>query len=442
MDFSAPLAIALVALAVAAIGLIAWLSARLAAQARGQTQEARAAQVRLDQLLAHSGAQLSGLGQQLAQVRSEGREEAERSRAAASQAFAEQVGSLQTRMAEILALTQAQADSGRRATEERLQHLSGSLAEQLGAHSKVIMAVQGQLGALGQAAQGMHDLGRDIAGLQDILRAPKLRGNLGELFLAEILRQVLPADCFSLQHRFPGGKGSAKEDGTVIVDAVIHLGDKLVPIDSKFPLESFRRVLAQDDDEGRRRGRKAFLEVVRQHIDDVAQKYIRPDAGTYDFALVYLPAENVYYEAVVRDVSADASESIVTYAAARRVIPVSPSTLYAYLLTVAYGLRGLRIERQADAIRGQLTAFNKKFIAFYHELEKAGRALDLAHRSHEEAMRRGAKLNDQVGKITGAALHLGEELSGPQDRLVAVPPPDHASDMPGLAAARAAAAAK
>ena len=180
-------------------------------------------------------------------------------------------------------------------------------------------------------------------------------------------------------------------------------------------------MLAQDDDEGRRRGRKEFLEVVRQHIDDVAEKYIRPDAGTYDFALIYLPAENVYYEAVVRDVQADACESIVTYAAARRVIPVSPSTLYAYLLTVAYGLRGMRIEHQAETIRGQLSAFNKKFVAFYHDLEKSGRALDLAHRSHEEVMRRGAKLNQQVGIITGAALHLGEDGEGVLAKLAATP---------------------
>jgi DNA recombination protein RmuC len=395
--------VALCLLLVAAIFTLLWVHTRT------QAAKLSEAQAQLANTSQQSHSQLTALSMQLAQVRAESKEEAERSRAAATVAYAAHLSSLQARMNEVLTLTQSQSESGRRTTEERLQHLSGSLTEQLGAQNKVMQAVQGQLGALGQAAKGMHELGRDIAGLQDILRAPKLRGNLGELFLAEILRQVLPADCFSLQHRFP-----SDQDGSyTIVDAVVHLGDRLVPIDSKFPLESFRRVLADNqDDANRNKQRKLFLDVVRQHIDDVAKKYIRPDANTYDFALAYLPAENVYYEAVVRDVQGDTAESIVTYAASKRVIPVSPSTLYAYLLTVAYGLRGMQIERQAETIRGQLAAFNKKFVAFYKDLERSGRNLDLAHRSHEDVMRRGVKLNDQVGKITGAILSLDEDVPG------------------------------
>lgn len=395
-------AVALALLAgTALLALYLWQRAQRVRELEGHSRA-------LEQHLAHTGQQLTALGQELALARAEARHEAERQRATVQESYATHLGALQSRMHEVIRLTQNSVDNGRQATEEKLQHLAGSLTSQLGSHTKVILAVQEQLGALGQAAQGMQALGQDIASLQDILQAPKLRGNLGELFLAEILRQVLPQESFSLQHRF-----ASDQDGShTIVDAVIHLGDRLVPIDSKFPLESFRRVLAEQDTKDgtlRRRHRKQFLEAVRGHIDDVAKKYIRPDANTYDFALVYLPAENVYYEAVVRQVAEDGSDSIVTYAAQKRVIPVSPSTLYAYLLTVAYGLRGMHIERQAETIRGQLAAFNKKFLAFYKDLEKTGRHLELAHRNHEEVMRRGAKLNDQVGKITGAALHLGEE---------------------------------
>jgi len=399
------LALAGVAALVPGLALFLWHN-------RGQVQRLEANRLALEQHLAQNGQQLATLTQELALARAEAKQEAERHRAATQESYATHLGALQSRMHEVIRITQNSVDNSRQATDARLQHLTGSLTEQLGSHNKVILAVQEQLGALGQAAQGMHALGQDIASLQDILRAPKLRGNLGELFLAEILRQVLPPESFSLQHRFAGDR-----DGThTIVDAVIHLGDRLVPIDSKFPLESFRRILAEQDSpdgDARRRHRKQFLEVVRSHIDDVAAKYIRPDANTYDFALVYLPAENVYYEAVVRHVPDDGTDSIVTYAAQKRVIPVSPSTLYAYLLTVAYGLRGMHIERQAETIRGQLAAFNKKFIAFYKDLEKTGRHLDLAYRNHDEVMRRGAKLNDQVGKITGAALHLEEEAVGP-----------------------------
>ncbi len=395
------------ALLVLALGLAVYLWQYMA-----QVRRLEANRLTLEQHVGLTGQQLATLRQELALARAEAKQEAERQRASAQESYATHLGALQSRMHEVIRLTQNSVDNGREATEARLQHLAGSLTNQLGNHTKVILAVQEQLGALGQAAQGMQALGQDIASLQDILRAPKLRGNLGELFLAEILRQVLPPSSFSLQHRFP----SDQNGSFTVVDAVIHLGDRLVPIDSKFPLESFRRVLAEQDGgtaadktDGRKRHRKQFLEAVRGHIDDVAAKYIRPDANTYDFALVYLPAENVYYEAVVRHVAEDGSDSIVTYAAQKRVIPVSPSTLYAYLLTVAYGLKGMHIERQAETIRGQLAAFNKKFLAFYKDLEKTGRNLDLAHRNYEEVMRRGAKLNDQVGKITGAALHLGEE---------------------------------
>lgn len=391
--------------------LVTVLAATLALLLWQHTQQVRrleANRLLLEQHLQQNGQQLGTLTQELALARAEARQEAEHQRAASQETYAAHLGALQSRMHEVIRITQNSVDNSRQATDARLQHLTGSLTDQLGSNNKMMMAVQEQLGALGQAAHGMHALGKDIASLQDILRAPKLRGNLGELFLAEILRQVLPPDSFTLQHRF-----AAEGEGVqTIVDAVIHLGDRLVPIDSKFPLESFRRILAEQDNpdgDNRRRHRKQFLEVVRAHIDVVAAKYIRPDANTYDFAMVYLPAENVYYEAVVRQVPDDGTDSIVTYAAQKRVIPVSPSTLYAYLLTVAYGLKGMHIERQAENIRGQLAAFNKKFVAFYKDLEKTGRHLDLAHRNHEEVMRRGIKLNDQVGKITGAALHIGDD---------------------------------
>jgi DNA recombination protein RmuC len=292
------------------------------------------------------------------------------------------------------------------------------VGEQLGSHNKVIMEVKGQLGGLQEAAKNMQALGQDINSLQDILRAPKLRGNLGELFLEEILRQVLPSSAFEMQYRLPDGDTGSY----VTVDAVIRLNDRLVPIDSKFPLESFQRLLdSSADDVERAKNRKLFLEVVRKHIDAIADKYIRPDAGTYDFALAYLPAENIYYEAVVRDDDVDGVRGIVEHAAKRKVIPVSPNTLYAYLLTIAYGLKGMRIERQAEALRGQLAAFHKKFVTFYQGFEKVGRNLDLAQRGYEDAQKRAGKLNDQVGKMTGAVADLEGEVE-PAVELAAVSP--------------------
>lgn len=306
----------------------------------------------------------------------------------------------------------AEAERARASLAERMLALGGTVGEQLGAHNKVMLEVKGQLGGLQEAAKNMVALGADINSLQDILRAPKLRGNLGELFLEEILRQVLPTSAFAMQHRLPGDAAGTY----VTVDAVIRLNDRLVPIDSKFPLESFQRVLEATADEAERaKRRKEFLEVVRKHIDVIADKYIRPDAGTYDFALAYLPAENVYYEAIVRDDAVDGCRSVVAHAAARKVIPVSPNTLYAYLLTIAYGLKGMRIERQAEALRAQLAGFNKKFVTFYQVFEKVGRNLDLAQRGYDDAQKRAGKLNEQVGKMTGAMVELDEAASAAED---------------------------
>lgn len=395
-------------LGVIAVLVVLWLTGRATKRATGaestrQFQEQLAGATRL----------LADMGTQLASARAEAREEAERSRARQAQAQVDHMVLLQKGVRDMAGLTHQQLEGVQRSMHERMQHLTGTVGEQLGSHAKVIMEVKGQLGGLAETAKHIQSLGKDISSLQDILRAPKLRGNLGELFLEEILRQVLPAGSYEMQYRMPG----AERGSYVLVDAIIRLGDRLVPIDSKFPLESFQRLLEEAPEDERIKRRKAFIDVVCKHIDAIAEKYIRPDAGTYDFALAYLPAETIYYEAIVRDDASDGYKSVVAYAAQRKVIPVSPNTLYAYLLTVAYGLKGLQIERQAEAMRGELAGFNKKFIAFYQVFEKVGRNLDLAQRGYDDAVKRASRLNDQVGKITGSI----EALDGESDSQLALP---------------------
>lgn len=376
---------------------------------RAQAERRSEAQM-AGQALAQMSQEIARLSEAMVQARADARVQAEQSRTQSAEAYAGHVGALEKQLREVLTQTGQQLDGGQAMTRDTLERFNKDLQTQMAAHRAVILDVQGQLGALGEAARGMHELGKDIAGLQDILRAPKLRGNLGELLLAEILRQVLPEDAFVLQHRFAGEDG----DGPLIVDAVIRLGERLVPIDAKFPLESFQRLLADRAPAGdgagshdkEARGRKAFLDVLKKHIDVVATKYIRPEAGTYDFALAYIPAENVYYEAIVRGQGKE-QMALSTYAAERRVMVVSPSTLYAYLLTVLYGLRGLKIEEQAERIRRDLAAIHKKFASFFSALEKSDKHLRLAQSNHDDAMKRARKLNDQMGRITGEALMLG-----------------------------------
>jgi len=167
-----------------------------------------------------------------------------------------------------------------------------SLGERLDNAARVVGQVQRSLGGLEEANRKIYEVGKDIASLQEILRAPKLRGGLGEFLLEDLLGQILPSQHFSIQYAFRSGEK---------VDAVIKLGSCVVPVDAKFPLENFQRMLEAAGDEEKNRAKRQFGIDVKKHIDAIAGKYILPDEGTYDFALMYIPAENVYYETIIRD---------------------------------------------------------------------------------------------------------------------------------------------
>lgn len=252
-------------------------------------------------------------------------------------------------------------------------------------YSKAVGQVQHRLGELQQVTQSMMDIGKDIASLQNILRAPKLRGGLGELLLEELLRQILPEDHFSLQYAFQdGGK----------VDAVIFLGQGMIPVDAKFPLENFKRLLEAQGDVEARLAKKEFTKNVRDHIDAIASKYILPAEGTFEFALMYIPAENVYYETIIKDEMQ--SESLASYALKKKVVPVSPNSFYAYLQAIARGLKGLRIERSAQLILESLGQLETDFKKCLMDFEKVGDHLKNAQTAYERTDKRLGRLQEKM----------------------------------------------
>lgn len=259
---------------------------------------------------------------------------------------------------------------------QNLQTTSGYIGSRLDNTAKVVGDVKHNLGEMSKATEKIWEVGKDISNLQEILRAPKLRGILGELFLGELLAQVLPQEHFDLQHRFKNGE---------IVDAVISLGNHLVVIDAKFPLENFRRILSSQTEEERKKNRRKFNADLKKHIDNIADKYILPDEGTFPFALMYLPAENVYYETIIRDDPQGDDKSISSYALTRKVIPVSPNSFYAYLQAITLGLKGLRIEKYAEVILNRLDQLRGDFERFGKEFEILGTHLNNAKGKYEEA---------------------------------------------------------
>ncbi len=277
------------------------------------------------------------------------------------------------------------------ALRAEMQALREQVGQNLGTVTQqvaVFGSVQEGIGKVTEATNQILALGQDITALQDILRAPKLRGGLGEIMLGNLLAQVLPAERYQMQHTFG--------DGTR-VDAAIFLADHVVPIDAKFPLENFRRMLDAKDDKGRQSARKAFIRDVRRRIDETA-KYIRPDAGTFEFAMMYIPAENVYYEIL-------SAGDLFDHALERHVIPVSPNSFFAYLNIIVFGLRGLEIEGKARFLLGQLSRLGKDFGDIHETFGTLGKHITYAQSKYNEVDIKLGRFGGRLADVaTGAAL--------------------------------------
>jgi DNA recombination protein RmuC len=276
-----------------------------------------------------------------------------------------------------------------RENSEILQKTQQTLGERLDNAARVVGNVQKSLGGLEEANRKIYEVGRDIASLQEILGAPKLRGGLGEYFLEDLLGQILPPRHFTIQHGFKSGEK---------VDAVVRIGTSLVPVDAKFPLENFRRMMQATSNDDRTRIRRQFAGDVRKHVDAIAAKYILPDEGTYDFALMYIPAENVYYETIVAD-EGEGERNLSHYALAKRVIPVSPNSFYAYLQAIVLGLKGLKIEDRAQEVLQYLGRLQGDFTRFRDEFAVLGKHLGHAQSSYQSSEKR----LDQFGQKLAAA---------------------------------------
>jgi DNA recombination protein RmuC len=257
--------------------------------------------------------------------------------------------------------------------DRRLDGLDGRLLMQQQSAGQTATQIAEKLERVQGATAQVLARANDLARLEQALRPPKARGGFGELMLGNLLRDMLPAESYSLQYGFKSGER---------VDAVIKI-DKLVPVDAKFPLDNFTRLVDTEDEAETTLHTKAFERDVKIHVDAIASKYVRPAEGTYDFALMYLPSESVYYEVVCSK-----SETLYHYALEKRVFPVSPTTFHAYLHVIALGLKGLQIEQHAQEVMAYCSGLAKDFDRFRAEFDTLGKHLGNAQTKYSEADRR------------------------------------------------------
>jgi DNA recombination protein RmuC len=278
-----------------------------------------------------------------------------------------------TQLAERNAEVDRRLDSVVETMDRRLAELDTKVDRRLESASQTSIKIHERLGKVDEATTQMLQRAQDLARLEQALRPPKARGGFGELLLENLLRDRLPPTAYQMQYTFDSGER---------VDAVVTV-DRMIPIDSKFPLDNFNRLVEAEADDERALAERLFARDVKQHIDAIAAKYIRPDEGTYDFAFMYIPVEAVYYE-----LACGKTGALLSYANERRVFPVSPTTFTAYLQVIALGLRGMQIEEHAHEVMAYVADLQRDFERFADDFDKIGTHLGHAQSKYHDAGKR------------------------------------------------------
>ena len=263
-------------------------------------------------------------------------------------------------------------------TNTRLNEQSKNFNERLDNAARVIGQVQKNIGEFSEIGRGMKDL-------QEFLSSPKLRGNIGEQVLKELLKQFLPKESFNLQYTFKSGEK---------VDAAIKTSGGIIPVDSKFPMENFRKMSGNGDDASKKIAGHDFERDVRKHIDDISRKYILTEEGTIDYALMYIPSESIYYEIVN-------NQELFDYAGEKRVLPVSPTTFYAYLKAILMSFEGQKIEDQAKEILSSLRAIKSDYGKVEENLGTLQKHLTNAY--------------NMMGNVFSSFMQLGQKITSTQN---------------------------
>ncbi len=279
---------------------------------------------------------------------------------------------------------------------ESARHMQSSFQTQSSEANKIIRDVTERLTKLDETNKQVVNFTDQLRSLQDILKNPKQRGILGEYYLETLLKNVLPTGSYQMQYPFA--------DGT-IVDAVVFVKEKIIPIDSKFSLENYNRLVEEGDPAEKERLEKAFKNDLKNRIDETA-KYVQPSQGTMDFAFMFIPHEAIYYDLLVAQVGTVKvnTRDLIEYAFKdKHVIIVSPTSFLAYLQTVLQGLKALQIEEGAKEIIQRVEALGKHLSAYEQYFQKLGGALGTTVGHYNTAYKELKKVDKDVARITEVA---------------------------------------
>ena len=279
------------------------------------------------------------------------------------------------------------------AVDSKLSESNKNVQEQFKHSADIVKNVTEKLTRLDETNRQVVGFADQLKSLQDILKNPKQRGILGEYYLETVLKNVLPPGSFQMQYGFSNGE---------IVDAVVFVDKRIIPIDSKFSLENYNRMLQTNDPAEKKRLETAFVNDLKLRIDETS-KYVRPEEKTMDFAFMFIPSEAVYYDLLINKVGVitEETDNLIYYAGKKKVVVVSPTSFLAYLQTVLQGLRNQKISEQASSIIKDVERLGKHLFVFGEHFNRMGQHLDTTVSSFNKARMEFGKIDKDVIKLTG-----------------------------------------
>ncbi len=300
-------------------------------------------------------------------------------------------------------LIQNQMSEITKTLDAKLAESTRAIQSQFGESAKIVRDVTEKLTRLDETNRQVVTFADQLKNLQDILKNPKQRGILGEYYLETVLKNVLPPGSYQMQYAFTDG---------VIVDAVVFVDKRIIPIDSKFSLENYNRILESAiGSQDRKRYEAAFIADLKVRIDETA-KYVKPEEETMDFAFMFIPSEAVYYDLLINKVGAvtDDTKNLISYAGGKRVIIVSPTSFLAYLQTVLQGLRNQKISEEAREIVKQVENLGKHLKGYDEFMAKLGGHLGTTVNTYNNAYKEFKKIDKDVLRISGKAMEIEPKL--------------------------------